>query len=73
MSRIIISLVRLYQKIPHPKLCRFQPPCSAYMILAIEKCGSVKGFLRGFGEYSAVTLFLRVERIIRKTVVLVAL
>jgi hypothetical protein len=30
-------------------------------------------FLRGFGEYSAVTLFLRVERIIRKTVVLVAL
>jgi len=47
MSRIIISLVRLYQKIPHPKLCRFQPSCSAYMILAIEKRGSVKGFFKG--------------------------
>ena len=47
MSDIIIYLVRLYQKIPHPKLCRFQPSCSPYMILAIEKYGSVKGFFKG--------------------------
>jgi hypothetical protein len=47
MDKMIISLVRLYQKIPHSKLCRFEPSCSAYMILAVEKYGSVKGFFKG--------------------------
>jgi len=47
MRRIIIFFVRLYQRIPHPRLCRFKPSCSAYMILAVEKYGSVKGVLMG--------------------------
>lgn len=47
ISKILIFLVRLYQKIPHPKLCRFEPSCSTYMILAIEKYGVVKGVFKG--------------------------
>jgi putative membrane protein insertion efficiency factor len=44
---VIIYFVRLYQKIPHPKLCRFEPSCSAYMILAVKKYGGAKGFFKG--------------------------
>jgi putative membrane protein insertion efficiency factor len=28
-------------------MCRFEPSCSAYMILAVEKHGAVKGFFKG--------------------------
>ena len=45
MKRILVFLIRLYQKIPgnwHNK-CRFQPTCSNYAIEAIEKYGSIKG------------------------------
>jgi len=44
---IIIFFVRLYQKMPRPRVCRFEPSCSTYMILAVEKYGGVKGFLKG--------------------------
>jgi len=46
-GKAIIFFVRLYQKIPHPRLCKFEPSCSAYMILAIEKYGGVRGFFKG--------------------------
>ena len=45
MKKFIISLIRLYQKIPistHSK-CRFTPTCSEYMIIAIERFGVIKG------------------------------
>ncbi|GBU22938.1 hypothetical protein R80B4_02851 [Fibrobacteres bacterium R8-0-B4] len=47
IGKIVIFLVRLYQRIPHPRLCKFEPSCSTYMILAIEKYGGVKGLFKG--------------------------
>ena len=47
IANAIIFSVRQYQRIPHPRFCKFSPSCSAYMILAIEKYGSVKGLFKG--------------------------
>ncbi len=52
MKKIMISLVRFYQKAISPHLnkgltkCRYTPSCSHYMIKAIEKNG-YKGFFQG--------------------------
>jgi len=56
MKRVLISLVRFYQKAisPHfPPTCRFVPTCSSYAIQAIERFGAFKGS------------FLAVKRILR--------
>lgn len=45
MKKILISLIKLYQKIPlnsHSK-CKFHPTCSNYAIIAINEYGSIKG------------------------------
>lgn len=50
MKRIIILLVRGYQKLISPLFpptCRFYPSCSAYFIQAVEKYGAVKGSYLG--------------------------
>jgi len=47
IGKIIIFFVHLYQKMPHPKLCGFEPSCSNYMILAVKKYGGIKGFFKG--------------------------
>lgn len=52
MSRILIFLVRLYQRWISPLFppsCRYQPTCSAYMIEALQKHG-IKGFLMGLAR-----------------------
>ena len=49
-GRMLIGLVRLYQKFLSPCLgqnCRFSPTCSQYMILAIEKYGLLRGGCKG--------------------------
>lgn len=63
ISRVLIALVRGYQKIISPLLghnCRFIPTCSQYMIQAIQVHGPAKGLLLGlwrilrcnpFGKY----------------------
>ena len=46
ISRVLIALVRGYQKIISPLLghnCRFTPTCSQYALEAIEKYGALKG------------------------------
>lgn len=46
MKRVMIFLIRLYQKYisPYKKpCCRFYPSCSAYAVEAIEKKGAIKG------------------------------
>jgi len=46
LSRLLILLIRLYQRGISPLLgprCRFHPTCSAYFIEALQK----KGLLRG--------------------------
>lgn len=55
MKKILIKLIKLYQKIPGPwhSHCRFYPTCSEYAIEAIIEYGSIKGS------------FLTIKRILR--------
>ena len=49
MSRLVITLIRFYQKKISPLFgpkCRFYPSCSQYAILAIKKYGLLKGLLK---------------------------
>ena len=46
MSKILIKLIRFYQKNISPlkiPCCRFTPTCSAYAIEAIQVHGAIKG------------------------------
>ena len=46
-------LVRIYQWTLSPLIgrhCRFEPTCSAYFILAVEKYGAIRGTLRGLAR-----------------------
>ncbi|MER2090124.1 membrane protein insertion efficiency factor YidD [Sporosarcina sp. JAI121] len=46
MKRIIIGIIKLYQKVISPLTppsCRFYPTCSHYGIEAVEKHGVLKG------------------------------
>ena len=49
MNNLIIKLIRLYQKFPFRKhnVCRYNPTCSEYMIIAINKYGLIKGIYLG--------------------------
>jgi len=55
MKKILIGMIKIYQKIPGPwhYSCRHYPTCSNYAILAIEEYGSVKG------SYMAIKRILR--------------
>jgi len=56
LNKIILSTIKLYQRLLSPFLgrrCRFQPTCSTYSCLAIEKYGALKG------------LFLSLKRILK--------
>ncbi|EDP74233.1 membrane protein insertion efficiency factor YidD [Hydrogenivirga sp. 128-5-R1-1] len=49
MKKVIILLIKLYQKAFSPILgnsCRYYPSCSNYSIQAIEKYGVLKGSLK---------------------------
>jgi len=49
-KHLLINLVLLYQKVASESLrksCLFEPTCSEYMILAIRKYGTVRGFIKG--------------------------
>ncbi len=51
--RALVGLVRVYQWTLSPligKRCRFQPTCSAYFILAVQKYGAIRGTLRGLAR-----------------------
>lgn len=45
MKKILICLIRIYQKIPgnFHHMCRHTPTCSHYAIEAIEEYGAIKG------------------------------
>jgi uncharacterized protein len=50
LSWLLISLVRAYQAVLSPLLggsCRFEPSCSAYFILAVQKYGPWRGSWMG--------------------------
>jgi putative membrane protein insertion efficiency factor len=49
-AALLIAAARVYQWTLSPLVgrhCRFQPTCSAYFILAVEKYGAVRGTWRG--------------------------
>jgi len=49
MKKILISLIKFYQKFISPVLpssCRYHPSCSNYAILAIKKYGVIKGSIK---------------------------
>lgn len=55
IKSIILSSVKIYQRIAPRKMrlkCRFEPSCSQYMILAIEKYGVIKGVCKGIKRLS---------------------
>lgn len=55
LKQTLISWVKLYQYFAPSKIrmkCRFEPSCSQYMILAIEKYGVIKGVLKGIKRLS---------------------
>lgn len=46
MKKLLIKLVRLYQKYIsplRPACCRYVPTCSQYAVEALEKYGALKG------------------------------
>ena len=51
---ILIGLVMFYQALAPAKLrnrCRYEPSCSAYMILAVKKYGFFRGFKKGMTRW----------------------
>lgn len=52
-KRIVVFAVRLYQRFAPDEIrcrCRFEPSCSEYMLLAIEKYGLPRGVKKGIGR-----------------------
>lgn len=50
LKRGIIGIIRIYQRYAPESLrnkCRFEPSCSQYMLLSLEKYGLVKGLQKG--------------------------
>lgn len=50
IKRFAIGCVLMYKAYAPMRVrekCRFEPSCSTYMILAIEKYGLIKGFIKG--------------------------
>ncbi|WP_212780794.1 membrane protein insertion efficiency factor YidD [Lactobacillus corticis] len=62
MSRILIGLVRLYQRYLSPILpdsCRYWPTCSTYMIDALKKHGLLLGLIMGIARILRCNPFVR--------------
>ncbi|MEZ6255423.1 MAG: membrane protein insertion efficiency factor YidD [Patescibacteria group bacterium] len=52
MKKLILSLLKFYKKFLSPgnfgvKVCRFEPSCSVYSYIAIQKYGLLKGGYMG--------------------------
>ena len=50
LKKLLICLIEMYQQFAPKSMrmaCRFEPSCSQYMILAIQKYGSFKGVMLG--------------------------
>ena len=47
MKKLVLSLIKFYQKYLSLKVCRFTPTCSEYTSQAVEKYGTAKGLYLG--------------------------
>jgi len=55
MKRVLLALIRFYQRALSPALpasCRFYPSCSEYTYQAVEKYGAVRGGWLGLRRIS---------------------
>ena len=53
LKRILICVVRIYQRFAPASIrnkCRFEPSCSEYMILSLQKYGLWKGLRKGINR-----------------------
>lgn len=53
LKRILICMVRIYQRFAPASLrnkCRFEPSCSEYMILSLNKYGLWRGLAKGINR-----------------------
>ncbi len=53
LKRFCICMVKLYQRFAPEAIrrkCRFEPSCSQYMILSLEKYGLRRGLAKGIGR-----------------------
>jgi putative membrane protein insertion efficiency factor len=49
VKKLVIALIRFYQMAISPLFphsCRYEPTCSTYAIMAVEKYGVIKGTLK---------------------------
>lgn len=50
---VVVCIVKLYQRFAPASIrnkCRFEPSCSEYMLLSIEKYGILQGLRKGIGR-----------------------
>lgn len=53
LKRFVIGLILMYKAFAPRSMrdrCRFEPTCSTYMIMAINKYGLIKGLIKGIGR-----------------------
>ena len=53
IKRIFIWIIKVYQRVAPDSVrnrCRFEPSCSQYMILVVEKYGFFKGLKKGWNR-----------------------
>jgi len=51
LKSIILLSIKIYQRLAPISIrekCRFEPSCSNYMIMSIEKYGLIKGVIKGY-------------------------
>jgi putative membrane protein insertion efficiency factor len=62
LTNLLIAGVRCYQIVLRPLLpsvCRYQPGCSEYFILSVQKYGPIRGAWRGVCRICRCTPFHR--------------
>ena len=53
-KKILVTAVKIYQVVAPERVrnrCRYEPSCSAYMLLAVEKFGFCKGLRKGLRRW----------------------
>ena len=53
LKRAAICMIKIYQRYTPASIrnnCRFEPSCSEYMLLSIQKYGLIKGVCKGIGR-----------------------
>ncbi|MFD1464655.1 membrane protein insertion efficiency factor YidD [Lapidilactobacillus mulanensis] len=62
MKRLLIWLIRIYQKYISPMSrphCRYYPTCSNYTLQAVQKHGALKGIIMGIARILRCNPFVR--------------